>query len=151
MDLRAAAQAQNLPDDDPGIAAMRKQSDKQYQSAILALVGLSAVQVERERHLASASMANILGNVASLTAVGPAPMSYAQAGQLAPILAAASPSFQAGGLVQIGTIDWDKAIAQATGVLSPPQLDSLKMQAVAARATALAKEFHDQQHPVAAP
>jgi hypothetical protein len=151
MDLRAAAQAQGLPANDPGIAAMRKQSDRQYQLAVLSLAGISAVQAQNDQRMASGQMETILANVASLTAVGPAPMTYAQAGQLAPILAAASPSFQSGGQVQLGTMDWDKAIAQAAGVLSGPQLDSLKMQAVAARATVLAKEFHDQQHPTAAP
>jgi hypothetical protein len=151
MDLRAAAQAQDLPANDPGIAAMRKQSDRQYQLAVLALAGISAVQAQNDQRMASPQMSIILGNVASLTAIGQAPMSYAQAGQLAPILAAASSSFQSGGQVQLATIDWDKAIAQASSVLSGPQLESLKMQAVAAKATALAKEFHDQQHPTVAP
>ena len=153
MDLQGAAEAQGLPNDDPGIAAMRRQSQKQYQQAILALVtqaGVATVaQVTELRGLAAEPLQNLVGSLASMMTVSSAPLTYAQAGQLAPILAAANTT--PGQSVNRTAIDWDKATTQAAGILSAQQLQALQTLGYVTKVTNLAKAFDAQEHPNAGP
>jgi len=56
-----------------------------------------------------------------------APISQAQAAQLVQILAQSSPDYQNGkGLWDPSQVGWDRALANAQTVLSPPQLDALR-------------------------
>ena len=153
MDLRAAAEAQGLPDDDPGIAAMRQQSNRDYRTAITTLalsLGLTPSRLEQENNLANGALESVLGGVASLAALSPAPMTYAQAGQLAPILAAANTAASPGAIDR-STIDWDKVLPQAAAILPAPQVQALQAQATAAQVLRLAREFDAREHPAAAP
>ncbi len=153
MDLQAAAEAQGLANDDPGIAAMRRQSEKQYQQAVLSLVteaGVATVaQATALKGLATESLQGLVGSLASLMTASSTPMTYAQAGQLAPILAAANTN--PGQSVNRNAIDWDKATAQAAGVFSPQQLQALQTLGSVSKVTNLAKAFDAQEHPAAGP
>lgn len=152
MDLQGAAEAQGLANDDPGIAAMRRQSDKQYQQAVLTLVAESGVatvaQVTELRDLAAQPLQNLVGNLASMM-TNSTPMTYAQVGQLAPILAAANTNPSQS--INRNTVDWDKATAQAAGVLSAPQLQALQTMGYVTKVTNLVKEFDAREHPAAGP
>jgi len=154
MDLQAAAEAQGLPPNDPGIAAMRRQANHDYQAKIAALAlgaGINPTQMDDEKRLASPQLQNMMGGLANTVALSSSPMTYAQLGQLGPILAAASPTFQTNGSVDRFNMDWDKAVAQASAVLAPAQLDGLRIMANVLKIQGEAKQFHDQAHPVAAP
>jgi len=154
MDLQAAAEAQGLANDDPGVAAMRRQSERDFQATMLAwaaTAGFTPSQLKDERALASQPLQNLIGNLAASVALTAAPMTYAQAGQLAPILAAASPTFPTNGSVDRNTLDWDKAVAQASGVLPPAQLEGLQTMAAVSKIQSMAKQFYTQAHPVPGP
>ena len=154
MDLKAAAEAQGLTADDPGIAAMQRQANLDYRAQVTALAveaGINPTQVKGENRLATSDLQNLMGSLATTVALSPTPMTYAQLGQLGPILAAASPSFQSGGSIDRFTLDWDKALADASAVLPPVQLDGLRVMGNVFKVQAEAKQFHNQAHPAVAP
>ena len=105
-------------------------------------------QVPVEGRLATPQIQSLIGNLATGAAADSAPLTYAQAGQLAPILADATVT---DAHARTQTLDWDKALAQAAGVLSAPQLEALRHQATVAKITDLAHAFHKQEQATASP
>jgi hypothetical protein len=143
MDLRAAAAAQGLPMTDPGITAMRQQSNQQYQAALVAEIGASASQQLAQSPVVSPSNQAAISTLANMLALSATPMTYEEAGQLAPILANAGGNSPNGGTP--ASIDWNKVSEQASGVLSRPQLQALQAMASVMQVGDLVKQFYSQQ------
>ncbi len=88
MDLRVAASAQNLSMGDPGISALRRQADQEYEAAVIAAIGEAAGRQFLQFPALSGTMQRMLDNLADVAALSPAPVTYAKAADLAPVLAA---------------------------------------------------------------
>jgi hypothetical protein len=144
MDLQAAAEAQGLTTSDPGVAALRQQSNQEYRVAIAELAltaGISPLQFKQESAAQpSAHTRDVVTDVAGLVALSPTPMTNAQAAQLAPLIEAASPP----GAGESSPEAWDQVAAQATGFLSAPQLEALRQEAARSEVMSLVRQFYAQ-------
>ncbi|HEX3729612.1 MAG TPA: RNA polymerase sigma factor [Opitutaceae bacterium] len=71
---------------------------------------------------------NIATDLSAAALAQDAPLNSAQVQQVARILAQNSPDYQQGRSAEVATIDWDAAMAQAQGVLSPVQQAALNAE-----------------------
>jgi hypothetical protein len=142
VDLRAAAAAQGLPMSDPGIVAMHQQTNQQFQAAVVAAIGAPASQqiAQYASSAPSDGVQALINDLASDIALSPTPMTYAEIGQLGPILMANHTANGAG----LASFDWDKVTAQAAGVLSPAQLQALQTRASLSQITGLVRQYYTQ-------
>jgi hypothetical protein len=142
LDIKAAAVAQGLPLDDPGIASLLKQSGQELQQAQTDLLGPDGYQqlTQYDRALPIRSFVDTLGGALAFT---DAPLTAQQADQLVQQLAGASSSYNEGGVaipprmtyayqslmasqsLAPDPIDWDEVKPQAQASLSPSQFDLL--------------------------
>ncbi len=144
MDLQAAAEAQGLTTSDPGIAALRQQSNQEYRVAageLAVTAGISPLQLKQESAAQpSPHTQDVVAHVASLVALSPTPFTGAQAAQLAPLIEAAVPK----GAADPSPEAWEKVAVQATGFLSAPQLQALRQQAAMSEVMGLVRQFDAQ-------
>jgi len=139
MDLMATALTEGLAANDPSIVALRKQQAGQLQSDETTLLGEAgqAQLLQYNRMQGAQSIAT----TAAVYAIDSEPFSNAQIGQVAQILANSSPGFARGGPVDPRTINWDAALTQAAGVLSPVQLSTLKTESQLMTVAALQQKY----------
>lgn len=116
--------------DTQAAAKLLQQANQDFQDAAAALLGPDGYGqlVAYERSL---PMRGVVDDVAGSLATS-SPLSPEQANQLTQILAEASSSYSKGRTASLSPIDWDQALQQASGVLSPPQMTSLN-QVIAMR------------------
>ena len=142
LDIKAAAVAQGLPLDDPGIASLLKQSGQELQQAQTDLMGPEGYQqlAQYDRTLPIRSFVDTLGGALAFT---DAPLTAQQADQLVQQLAGASSSYTDGGVaipprmtyayqtlmasqsLAPDPVDWDEVKPLAQASLSATQFDLL--------------------------
>lgn len=143
--LAAAAAAEGLDQSDPAIAALRQQQDEQFRADQIALLGDAGYRQLLDFNR-SAKALDLVNGAAQLAADPADAYTSTQAEQLMQIVANASPQYQQGGAVDTTSVDWDRVLAQAAPILSPPQLDALRTQAQAIRLVAeLLPSYRAQQ------
>jgi hypothetical protein len=76
-----------------------------------------------------------------------APITGAQADQLTTIIANASSSYQGGGNANPGTVDWNQVLVQSQGVLTEPQLASIRYEAEMSGLGPLLNQFRAKNPP----
>jgi hypothetical protein len=144
MDLQAAAEAQGLTTSDPGVAALRQQSNQEYRVAFGELAvsaGISPLQLKQESAAQpSAHTRDIVTDVAGLVALSPTPLTNAQAAQLAPLIAAATPQ----GAGDPSAEAWENVSAQAAGFLAAPQVEALRQEGARSEVMSLVRQFYAQ-------
>ena len=126
MDTLIAANAQGLVGS-PSVNAMLKEQEGQFTAAATALLGEAGMQ-QFQNYQRAGAVENMVQSVANDVAMSSTPLSGPQAAQLTQILANASSSYQSGGEASQATVNWGAALAQAQGILSPAQFNSLKSQ-----------------------
>lgn len=141
MDLNSTTRARNLPESDPAVQAMRRQSEEMMHAAERDLLGEAGYQrlLEFERMLPAR---DYVGGIAASLVLSGDPISPAQASQLTQILAEASATYR-NGAQALGPlpnldesmrlrqparqpIDSVQALTQARSVLSPTQYAALE-------------------------
>jgi hypothetical protein len=147
MDLQAAAEAQGLTEADPGITAMRQASNKQFRAAVVAADIPIPPGVISPTRIGTPPTQQFVDQLATTVALSSTPMTFAQVGQLTPILESAGISPLTGPQATSPTIDWQKIALQATGILSGPQLQALQVQTSLYQLGGLVKQFYSQQQP----
>jgi hypothetical protein len=124
-DLRWAARTQGANMNDPDYRALFPKITDQVNAGARAVLGEAAYrglqELERE-----APVSYVVGQVGAAMAPTATVLSREQAAQLTQILANASSNYQAGKMAVLPSVDWDTALTQAQGILSEPQLASLK-------------------------
>lgn len=129
VDLATVASARGLNDADPAIASTRAQQDEQYEADQIALLGDTGYR-QLQQFKRQEPAVGLLNNLAYFTqAAGDGSPTRAQTGQLLQIIANASQSFQQGRSLDLASVDWDQVVAQAADILSPAQLNALKVDA----------------------
>jgi len=142
--LLAAAATQGLDRSDPDIQAMIKGLQAKSLQSIQDIVGEPAAN-QAMQLLNAAPVNAVVNDAASFVALSSTPFTTAQESQLMQILANASASNPATGYADPATIKWDVALQQAQGILSPPQLAALKVEAQLADLMRANKQFYQQQ------
>jgi hypothetical protein len=153
-DLRGSAEAQGLAQDDPGIAAMREQMNQHFAGEVVAQLGINVKLMraaQTEQRSVFAPMQDSVDTIASAAGASQAPLSGAQAAQLAQLMAGSTPEYQAGKPAVAKDINWDAVLAQAPGFLTPAQLEGLRLQATGATITRLAGEYVAQRQAASRP
>jgi hypothetical protein len=143
MDLRAAAEAQGLTMSDPGIVKLHQQTNQQFQAAVNDAIGAAANAQFGQYTAIPDGMVSVVTDLATANALDPAPMTYAQAGQLMPIFEAARVAAQGNG----GTMDWDKIANQAAGFITGPALQSLQTRAQIVQLSTLVRQYYSDLPP----
>jgi len=99
-------------------------SEDQKNAQLQDLLGPQGFQ----QYLDATRLAPLRGLVAQLAAASyytPTPLTADQGAQLQSLLAAQSSTYADGGVANPGSVDWNQAMTQAKGILSPSQLASL--------------------------
>jgi hypothetical protein len=144
LDVASTAQAQGLDESDLAAAGLRKQAEDQQAAAEIDLLGESGYRQLKEFER-QAPMRSFVDALAGGLAVSGDPLTGTQAGQLAQIMAAANPSYAAGGTADgplvrsfdeplmahapvAEAVDPAAVLGQARGVLSDAQFGALRAQ-----------------------
>jgi RNA polymerase sigma factor (sigma-70 family) len=128
-DLFDLDQAARLSGDDlsadPSLDALKQRVVNAHADTVSTLIGADGWQrwQDYDRSYAAQDIAN---QVAGGTFYGAAPLTASQAAALTQVLANNSPAFQQGGAIDPTTLDWDRALAQATAVLPSAQVEALR-------------------------
>jgi hypothetical protein len=125
QDIRAAAQAENIPYKDPAIVEMVKDENQQYQQYETVALGTSLSQAVQQFQRMAAIRA-MTSSLAGDTYYSNTPLNADQADQITQILANNSAAYQKGNNASVSDIDMPTALTQAQGVLSDTQLAALK-------------------------
>jgi hypothetical protein len=145
MDLQAAALSQGLTLADPDVAAMRSQKGAQYRAAVFADVGVAAAKGLSLGSPPDAAAQNVVETLAESMALSPEPLTSDQAALLTPIIFNASSTPPNGGSIDIGTVNWEQAIAQSKALLTESQIQNLENQKQHSALVGMLKQFYSQQ------
>jgi hypothetical protein len=146
VDWRAASLAQGLSLSDPGVVALRKQQSAQFQAALGAEIDLGVGQALQEMGRVQPA-ANLVTEIGALIPSADAPLTSSQAQRLTQALADSSATYQAGGAIELGSIDWETASARMAGALSEPQLRAVQAEADLVRVGTLIRQFYAESPP----
>jgi hypothetical protein len=124
-DLYAAAQSQDASPGHPAFRNLIAQAEREYQTALGAILGDSGAQQFREYERTS-MLRETVSSLAGAAAMAGIPLDSSQAEQLTRALANASPDYRSGGRARSHNIDWEIADQQAATFLSGAQLIFLK-------------------------
>jgi hypothetical protein len=127
MDLSGAAQSQGA-ESKAAVATLQQQATDAYTAAQTALLGTGAFRQLQDYERSAQARLAVEGLVGSATLEG-VPLTAGQAAQLTAALANSSSRFAGGGRVDLATVDWDAADAQARQVLTPAQFELFKSTA----------------------
>lgn len=118
-DLRAAAEAQRLPDHDAAVRELVDRSEREYEKAQIALLGEAGARqaIEFERTLLVREGVATIASTATLAGV---PLTPEQSEQLVRIVVAATPR-NPDDTLNMRKIDWERVSEQARQFLSPAQ------------------------------
>jgi len=141
QDLQASAESQGLRGD-PAIGAMRQQSNQQFTAAVAQIVGPAAAQGFPGTAAASQPIQGLVNGIDRYALANSAPLTLTQAGQLADIVAAATPGTPGGARYDPMTTNWDTVTAQAGGILSAPQMQALQTQAQLMNLAKLVRQYY---------
>jgi hypothetical protein len=138
--LAEAAQLNGLSFSDPVITLLLREEDDEFHTAQLAVLGSAGFQQlqQFDRLLPAQSFVDA---VQLNTGYPPEPMDGAQAQKLLVILAHASSSYQNGGFTHVADVDWNAVLEQAQGILSPAQLEALRVTSHEIELEQLRKRF----------
>jgi hypothetical protein len=136
MDIMAASQAKGLAPNDPAVMQLANQERAAFLEdarGILGDAGLREYQNYDRAYGAREAVTALLGNMLAIQA----PLSADQVNQLTQIVANRSVGYQQGGRVSGRGQDvaWRDVVADASPLLSPPQLDVLRAAAVQSEVT----------------
>jgi hypothetical protein len=126
-DLNAAARAQGIDLNDPGLVRLRGELYRDYEQAQRGLLGeLGYVQLQEFER--TAGLRSTVGSLAGLAAIEGVPLTMAQTEQLVLALAACSPGYGRGGAASVSDLDWNAVPAALAKVLTPEQRALLATQ-----------------------
>lgn len=140
IDLRAAAAEQGLPADDPGIAAMRRQSNEQFREASIAIVGEGVLQQVQSYKAPPNGMVQFINQMAASAAQNGAPINFQQLGQIQSVFASNFTPNGAG-----GNLDWQKISDQASATLTGTQLQTVQAMVGIAQLSTQVKQYFAAQ------
>jgi hypothetical protein len=144
MAFAAIVQKQGIASNDPAIPKMRAQMNDRFKASQKEVLGDAAYD-QLQQLGRSEPIANFIANMSALVVDKSSMVTEAQALRLREVLTNASPTYQAGGKVEPGTIDWPRAIGEAQTFLSPPQLAAMRAQAQLPQLFTLVQKFYQQQ------
>src|SRR5258708_942089 len=99
---------------------------QQIEEQLLGLLGPAGyAQYEDYTRVLRGGTRQVAEQIARSDYFSNAPLSTEQANRLTDIVAQNSPDFRNGGRVNLATLDWEKALTEARGVLPEPQLAAL--------------------------
>jgi hypothetical protein len=118
-DLQAAAEAQRLPDQDTAVRELADRSEREYEEALLALLGEAGVRkaIEFERSLPVREGVATIASTATLAGV---PFTPEQSEQMVRVVIAAAPR-NPDDTLDLREIDWGRVSEQARQFLSQAQ------------------------------
>jgi hypothetical protein len=124
-DIAEAAKANGVSPTDPTVAQLLTQETDQFHAEEAELLGVAGFQQLQEDNRTSEPRNWVNGLAGNL--YYSEPLSAQQEDNLVQILANLSPGYQSGGNAHTYEItDWNAALSQAQGVLSPAQLEAMK-------------------------
>jgi len=130
MDLEGAMQALPGADNSRAATTLARQSEEEYRSAQIALLGADGYEQLRQYKRSGAVRFLIVDRLGGELAATETPLTAQQGEQLTQVLANANSQYRNGGVAMTDTIDWDAVLAQAPGLLSATQLEVFKATAV---------------------
>lgn len=146
FEIRAAARAQGLPDTDPEIMAMQQQVVEKANAEKAAVLGEDGTK-QFDQLYQAITFVPMLNDMSSFVALSSTPLTTQQSADLLQILGNASTHDKTSGQAQPATLDWTAALQQAQGILSPPQLAALKVEAELAAAMKLKTQYYQPPAP----
>ena len=130
-DFQASVRAANLRGDSRAVQALRARDVGPITRELFELLGKDGYEAYGEYEVSSIFRMSFVEPLLPAFASANAPLSPQQAGQLVHVFAASARHVQANrtDIGTTGSMDWDAVVAQAGGILTPPQLTALQTYA----------------------